>query len=78
MRVIVRRLVYQLRAEQLLHISLSCVLRAADRTLNMGQLIILLLFHLLDLHLLNVLSYLLGQQFSQLVSNLVPGIKLPR
>ena len=77
MRVIVRRLVYQLRAEQLLHISLRSILRAADRTLNMGQLIILLLFHLLDLHLLNVLSYLLGQQFSQLVSNLVPGIKLP-
>ena len=78
MRVIVRRLVYQLRAEQLLHISLGGILRAANRTLNMGQLIILLLFHLLDLHLLNILSYLLGQQFSQLVSNLVPGIELPR
>ena len=76
-RVIVRRLVYQLRAEQLLHIGLSGILSASDRSLNMGQLIILLFLHLLDLHLLNVLSYLFREQLSQLIPNLMPRVKLP-
>ena len=73
-RVVVRGRVYHLRAKQLLDIGLGGVLCAPDRALNIGELVLLLL-HLLNLHLLNVLSDLLGQQVSQLVPDLMPGVK---
>lgn len=76
LRVVIHRcVVHHLRIEQLLNVGLSGVVGATDWPLDLGQ-VILLLLHLLDLHLLDVLSYLLSEQIPQLVPDLVPRIEL--
>ena len=76
MRVVIRS-GNQLRVEQLMNVRLASVYATTDRPFNMRQFILLLL-HLLNLHLLNVLSDLLCKQIFQLVTYLVPGVKLLR
>ena len=59
-----------------MHVGLGGILGSTNRTLDMGQLVVLLLLHLLYLHLLNVLSDLFCEQVPQLVPYLMPRIKL--
>lgn len=63
--------------EQLLYVGLGSVLGTADRTLNVGELVLMFL-NLFDLHLLDVLPDLLSKQVSELVTDLMSLRKLHR
>ncbi len=59
-----------LLVKELVHVGLCGILSRAQSPLNVAQLI-LLLFELLNLHLVDILTDLLSQKVPQLVSYLV-------
>lgn len=62
--------------KQLMHVGLSRIDRAANRSFDVTKLILLLL-HLLDLNLLDILSDLLSKKVAKLIADLMAIVELP-